>query len=594
MIDVLLPLGLGFVAAVVLTPLSMWIARRNGVVARPVKDRWSQREVPLLGGTAIFAAFVVAVLLSGPAHPALVAILAGGSLLFVLGLVDDVVHLRPSTKLVGQVVAACVLVALGVEARFVDNRLITIPLTIVWVVAVTNAFNLIDNMDGLCAGVGTIAAVALAAYALRYAGDPFPLVARVSLALAGAQAGFLVFNVNPARSFMGDAGALLIGFVLAAAAIMGTYEHAGNLFLILAVPVFVLGLPIFDTTFVTIVRKLNRRKISQGGKDHLSHRLVAIGIGERRAVFILWGICAALAGLAVAASYLDIFANLFLMGTALAAVVIFAVFLAEVAIYRPVEESAKRDVEQEVRKTFVNYVRGPSLVLLDLGLICLAWLAAHLVKFEGVVPAFEQERMLESLPVVIIAQSILFRVFHLYRGIWRYFGVRDLFSILKAVLGGTLLKVALIVVLFRFEGFSREVLVIDAMALFLLTAGSRFLFRALLEARRFPLDGRRVVVVGAGDAGELCLRALRTRKGMGFLPVAIVDPDRRLKGRDLLGVPVRGTLPDLERVARESRAEEVVLSGPMEEEEVGRIRETCDRLELPLYLAPVSHEFVRI
>ena len=335
-------------------------------------------------------------------------------------------------------------------------------------------------------------------------------------------------------------------------------------------------------------------KHSQGGKDHLSHRLVAIGIGERQAVFILWGICAGLAGLAVAASYLGLFANLFLMGTALVAVIIFAVFLAEVAIYRPVEKSARPDVEKEVRKTFVNYVRGPSLVLLDLGIICLAWFAAHLVKFEGRLPDFERELMLESLPVVIIAQSIFFRVFRLYQGIWRYFGVRDLLSILKAVLGGTLLKVLLVVVLFRFEGHSRAVFVIDAMALFLLASGSRFLFRALLEARRFPLDGRKVVVVGAGDPGELCIRALRTRDGMGFLPVAIVDPDPRLTGRKILGVPVAGTIPDLERVAREVRAEEVVLSGPLEEEEVGRIRETCDRLGLPLFLAPVTHDFVQI
>jgi len=594
MIPALLPLGIGFALAVVLTPLSMWIARRNDVVARPVKDRWSQREVPLLGGAAIYAAFMIAVLATGPASPALVAIVVGGTLLFGIGLVDDLIRLRPSTKLVGQVVAACLLVALGVEARFVDNRLITIPLTIVWVVAVTNAFNLIDNMDGLCAGVGTIAAGALAAYALRFSDAPFPMVARVALGLVGAQAGFLVFNVNPARSFMGDAGALFIGFVLAAAAILGTYEHAGNLFLILAVPVFVLGVPIFDTAFVTVMRKLHRRKISQGGKDHLSHRLVAIGMGERRAVFVLWGICAALAGLGVAASYLDLFANLFLMGTAIVCVIIFAVFLGEVAIYRRVEGAGVSAAEEEVRKTFANYVRGPSLVILDLGLICLAYIAAYLVKFEGGVPEFDRERMLESLPVMIIAQSIFFRVFRLYRGIWRYFGVRDLLAILLAVLFGTLLGLLLVVLIFRFEGYSRAVFVVDAMALFLLAAGSRFLFRALLETRRFPQDGRRVLVIGAGDAGELCLRALRTRNGTGFLPVALLDPDPRLKGRKLMGISVLGAMADLERVATETRAEEVVLSGPLEEEDVGRIREVCDALGLPLYLAPVSREFVRI
>jgi UDP-GlcNAc:undecaprenyl-phosphate GlcNAc-1-phosphate transferase len=296
----------------------------------------------------------------------------------------------------------------------------------------------------------------------------------------------------------------------------------------------------------------------------------------------------------VAASYLDLFTNLFLMGTALAGVIIFAVFLGEVAIYRPVSGDAESTAEEEVRKTFANYVRGPSLVILDMGLICLAYIAAYLVKFEGEVPPFDRERMLESLPVVIIAQSVCFRAFRLYQGIWRYFGVRDLLSILKAVLSGTAIAVGLVVVFFRFAGYSRAVFVIDAMALFLLTAGSRFLFRALLEARRFPLTGKRVLVIGAGDEGELCLRALRTRNGSGYLPVGILDPDLRLRGRKLLGVSVLGPVTDLEPVAKETRAEEIVLSGPLPEETAGEIRAVCDRLGLPLYVAPVSRDFVRI
>lgn len=588
------PFLAGFLLALVLTPLTMRLARRFDLVARPAKDRWSRRTVPLLGGVAIWIAFAGAVLTAGPPGPGALAILAGGTLLFGLGVVDDVVRLRPSTKLVGQVVAAALLVALGIEARFVDNRLITIPVTIVWVVGITNAFNLIDNMDGLCAGVGTIAAAALAAYALRFDTPEFATVARVAPALAGAQVGFLVYNVNPARTFMGDAGALLIGFTLAATSLLGVYQHAGSLFLILAVPVFVLAVPIFDTTFVTIMRKLHRRKVSQGGRDHLSHRLVALGMSERKAVFVLWGICGLLAGLGVAASYLDLFANLFLMGAAVLAVVIFAVTLGEVAVYRTATREEESEVEEEVRRTFANYVRGPSLVILDLVIICLAYIGAYLVKFDGAIPAFDRERLLESLPVVIIAQSVFFHLFRLYRGIWRYFGVRDLLAILLAVTAGSVAALIGVVLLFRFEGYSRAVFVIDAMALFLLTSGSRFLFRALIETRRFPAGGRRVLVLGAGDRGELCLRALRTREGGGFLPVGILDPDPALRGRKILGVPVLGPEADLERIAAETAPEELVLAGPRPPEELEALRRRAERLSIPLVLAPLSSEFVTL
>ncbi|MHC4861816.1 MAG: glycosyltransferase family 4 protein, partial [Planctomycetota bacterium] len=383
MTRILIPLATGFALSALLTPLTIWIARRNGVVARPVKDRWNRREVPVLGGAAIYVAFLVAVLLAGPVGRETLAILIGGTLLFLLGLVDDVRRLRPATKLLGQVVAASLLVAFGVTARFVDSPFLTIPVTIIWVVGVTNAFNLIDNMDGLCAGVGAIAAAALGAYALRFDIDAYRQVSVLALALAGGQLGFLLYNVNPAKTFMGDSGALLIGFALSSTAILGTYEHAGNLFIILAVPVFVLGVPIFDTTFVTIVRKFHRRKVTQGGKDHLSHRLVALGMSERGAVLVLWGICAALAGLGLAASFLDVFANLFLMGVAVIAVIIVAIFLGEIAIYRRTDEVDEGAAGEEIRRTFLNYVRGTFVVLLDLILICLAYLAAYLVKFEG-------------------------------------------------------------------------------------------------------------------------------------------------------------------------------------------------------------------
>ncbi|MCU0725449.1 MAG: hypothetical protein MUE73_06630 [Planctomycetes bacterium] len=593
--EILLPLACGLAASLALTPLAMAAARRAGVVDRPVKDRWNRREVPLLGGVAIFAAFLLAVLVSGGFRGPALAVLPGAVLLFATGIIDDLRGLRPSTKLVAQVVAAALLVIAGVEARFADERVLTISLTILWVVGITNALNLIDNMDGLCAGVGTLAAGALAAYALRFSVEPFPEIARVALALAGAQAGFLVFNVNPARVFMGDAGALTIGYLLAALSIAGTYEHAGSLFLILAVPVLVLAVPILDTTFVTVMRRLSGRRVTQGGADHVSHRLVALGMSERRAVFFLWSVCAILAGLGVLMSYLDLLANLFFLGVSVVAVVILALVLGEVAIYRPRSGPPEAATgEEEIRKIFRNYFRGSALVLLDTLLTGLAYTGAYLVKFEGRVPEFDRARLLESLPVVIIARTIFFHAFGLYRGFWRYFGVRDLLAVLRAVVAGSAASVIAVVLLFRFEGYSRALFVVDAMVVFLLVSGSRFLFRALFESRSFPDRGRRTLILGAGDAGEVTVRALRTREGGPWVPAGFLDGDSGLRARRILGVPVLGSPEDFERFARETRAEELVIAVALTGGEEARWHDRARAVGLAVSRSPVLTGFTRL
>ncbi len=588
----LLAPAVALAASLVATPLFMRLARRLSLVDRPAQDRWSRREVPLLGGAAIFTAFLLSFFLSGAFRGPALAVLPGAVLLFLTGLVDDIRGLRPATKLVVQVAAASLLVAGGVEVRILGDSLFAIPLTILWVVGITNAVNLIDNMDGLCAGVGILASAALAAYAVRYGDEPFVSMALTALALLGAQAGFLLFNFHPARVFMGDAGALFLGYTLASCAILGTYENAGSLILIVAAPLFSLAVPIFDTTFVTVLRRLNRRKVTQGGRDHLSHRLVALGMSERRAVLTLYAVCAILAGLGVAMSYLDLFANLFFMGVSVIAVVILALVLGAVAIYRESAPGPAAEAGEEMRRTFGNYARVAALVVLDMSLLFLAYLGAFLARYDGAIPPFERDRMLESLPVVITARMVFLHVFQLYRGFWRYFGVRDLLAVLKAVLAGSVASVLVILLLFRFEGYSRSLFVVDAMAAFLLISGSRFLFRALTEARYFPGTGVRVLVLGVGDAGDLAVRLLRTMPGERRVAVGFLDGDRGLRSRRILGVPVLGRAEDLERVAREVGAQELVIARVLPAEEQRLFVARASAAGLAVWLAPSATGFV--
>jgi UDP-GlcNAc:undecaprenyl-phosphate GlcNAc-1-phosphate transferase len=279
------------------TPLARYVAARVGIVDQPNARKIHVNPIPLLGGAAIYAAFILALMLFGDRFyvSQLIGILLGATLVSFLGIWDDRQGMRPLLKLAGQVLASLILVASGVRVLLFGNVWLDAGLTIFWVVGITNAFNLLDNMDGLSGGIGAIAAVfflLLAAMSGQY------LVGSLAAALTGACIGFLYYNFNPASIFMGDAGSLFLGFVLAAVGIK--LRFPSNVpWVTWMIPVFVLGLPIFDTTLVTLSRLRRRVPFYQGGKDHVSHRLVAQGWTQREAVLFLYLVCGALGVLAM-------------------------------------------------------------------------------------------------------------------------------------------------------------------------------------------------------------------------------------------------------------------------------------------------------
>ncbi len=275
------------------TPLIRRVAIRLGVIDEPNARKIHTDPIPLLGGVAIYGAFIAALLLFGSRYRLneLVSILVGASLMSFLSVWDDRQGLSPLLKLAGQFLAASILVISGVYIGTFPWEALNIALTLLWVVVVTNAMNLLDNMDGLSGGVGAVAAVfflLLAAMNNQY------LVGALSAALVGACLGFLVYNFNPASIFMGDAGALFLGFILAAVAIKLRFPE-GVQIVTWMVPVLILGLPLFDTAMV-IVSRLRRgyNPLTTPGKDHVSHRLVALGYTRREAVLICYLICAGL------------------------------------------------------------------------------------------------------------------------------------------------------------------------------------------------------------------------------------------------------------------------------------------------------------
>jgi UDP-GlcNAc:undecaprenyl-phosphate GlcNAc-1-phosphate transferase len=245
-----------------------------------------------LGGVAIWAAFVVSLLIFGRGSEfrELVAIIVGGTLISAVGLIDDRIGLGPRIKLAGQLAAAAILIAGGVKAQLFGNPWLDVPLTLFWVIGICNALNFMDNMDGLAAGV---AATAAGSFFLLAALNGQALVASLAAALFGACLGFLVYNFQPALTFMGDTGSLLLGFMLAVLGIKLNFPGV-NPFSTWMAPIVVLGLPIFDTTLVTISRLRRGVSIAQGGADHTSHRLARLGLSHRRVVIALYTVGASL------------------------------------------------------------------------------------------------------------------------------------------------------------------------------------------------------------------------------------------------------------------------------------------------------------
>jgi len=587
-----LPLLVAFAVAIAATPVAMRIARRVDAVDRPKADRWSKRETPLLGGIAITAGVLVALLAFGEPTAETYAVAGGVLLLHVVGLVDDLRGLRPQTKLVAQTAAAVVLLVGGVRAGWPENVLLAIPLTMLWVVGITNALNLLDNMDGLAAGVGAITALAVAACASARAEDAGSGAALVALAAGGAALGFLPWNVHPAKVFMGDAGSLPLGFALAASSLPGTHRGAAHVAVVLAGPMLALAVPILDTTFVSILRKWNGRAISQGGRDHLSHRLVALGIPEKRAVATLWLLSAAFGAFAVAATRMPALGSVALVALAALVAGVVGVVLGRVKVYTRAASPADAEKTEELRRTFLNYVHAAGPVAADFVLLGIAYVAAYLVRYDGRIPPGELDLLETSIAPVVALQLAALAACRVYRGVWRFFGISDATPLALGCFVGFVAATMTVVFGWRFAPFSRTVFVIDGALTVLLLFGARTFLRLLSNAfGRFPDDGARVLVLGGGEAGALCLQALRARGDARVTPLGILDDDSSLHNRRIHGVPVLGPTRDLSRLLAELRPQEVVLSSLPDDARVAELRELVGGAGARLTLSPYAKAF---
>jgi UDP-GlcNAc:undecaprenyl-phosphate GlcNAc-1-phosphate transferase len=554
-----LPAAAVVIAALLRSPL------RERVVAAPSADRWHERATPMLGGIGIFAgllAGVGAALAAGAIEPSrpLAGILAGAALLFVVGLVDDVRPLGVVPKLTAQLGAAAIALGSGIRVEIVSDDVIAAGLAVVWIVGMTNAFNLLDNMDGLAA---TLAGIALAYLALD-AGTVHPnsTILVLAAAAAAACAGFLPFNVRrgkPAAIFMGDSGSMLLGYMLATVALLASWMQAGTAVATILLPLLVLAVPIVDTALVVIVRLLEGRPVYQGGRDHTSHRLVYYGLSERRALVLLALVSASLGATSLGYTVIDN-TPVTLVGVLLTFVLLvqFASFLADIE-RGPVEASRGKSLVDRL----IVHRRRLIEVTLDFALIVAAFLAAYQLRVWDTGSPWDPYVVGTVLPVVVAARYLTFIPLGLYRGVWRYAGARDAVAVVAGVLVSEVLAVGVLrATADRWQDIPRAVFVVDALFCMMLIGASRFGERALdrvLVRLRGRRGAPRIVIVGAGRAGRSLLRELREA---GEHVVGFVDDDSRLRSRRLLGVQILGTTVELDEVLAAANPDRVLVTIP--------------------------------
>ena len=574
--------------SLILTPVCRGFARAMGFVAKPREDRWHITPTALFGGIAIAATALAFGILSGP-DVRLWQLLGCAFVVALFGLVDDVLAVKASTKLIMQITVASALVFFNFRLGWTDSLVLDAMLTLLWIVGITNSFNLLDNMDGLCAGITLIAGTFL--LVALYGDAGMSPAALYLAALLGATAGFFVFNLHPASIFMGDTGSLFLGFNLASITLIASNAGAepGTSGVLPAVigPVLLLLIPIFDTTLVTVMRLLAGRRTSQGGRDHSSHRLVAVGLSEPTAVATLWAL--AIVGGAIAAllrnggeNWAGVIAVTFVI-----AMVIFAVYLAKIRVYH---DAPVGTVEGKFTPLVVDfmYKRRVAEVVLDVCIVPIAYYSAYRLRFEGPAFALNYPFFLNSLPVVLATQLLSLFIVGGYRGTWRYFGIMDAVVFAKSVVLGATASIVVIVFAYNFANYSRAVFVIYAALLMLLLSGTRASFRLLGEfVSRRQSSGRRCLIYGTNGASVATVR--EAFGGRSFKIIGFADDDPVQANARVSGYPVIGDFRRLLAMIERDEIDCVVLNTPiMDLDKLKRLDVACRAREVDLLTLDIN------
>jgi UDP-GlcNAc:undecaprenyl-phosphate GlcNAc-1-phosphate transferase len=605
MLKYLILLLLAFVSSLLFTPVVRSVARKLGALDLPGGRKVHDHPIPRLGGFSIFVTFNLILIIASQIDffffPSdflreinFLWLMVASSIMLGVGAVDDFRRVPPSIKFFFQIIAGLIVALACVKIQVItlpfgkiNLGIWSIPVTIVWVVAITNAVNLLDGLDGLAAGTSFI--ICLAMFGISLLNQNIG-IALCSAILAGSILGFLKYNFYPASIFLGDSGAYFLGFILSVLPLLGGLK--GTATFAILVPILALGLPIMDTA-LSMVRRLLRSlhimeideeknqikfffvdgfSMFRADRNHIHHRLLQMGLTQRKAVILLYAISLVLGALAFSSVY---FKN-----------INYALFLTTIGIasYIGVRKLGYSEIQILRNGALLPLFDAPVVNIrilrffVDMAFIALSYYLAFLLRFEGTFEPSIKEYYLMTIPLVLTIKMGIFYLSGLYKGAWRYTSVSDVVKMLKAVALGCFVSALVVWAIPGYGVISLSVLVIDFNILFFMVTGARTSFRIL---EHFHIsdnhDGRKVLIFGVDKSSLQALNEFINNPRLGLSPVGFIDEDERNRGKQVSGYPILGTLDSIENILKNNSISEVIVTGKnLSEGKIERLSQICN------------------
>jgi UDP-GlcNAc:undecaprenyl-phosphate GlcNAc-1-phosphate transferase len=597
--------------SLLLTPLVRSVARKLGALDLPDERKIHGKPIPRLGGFSIYVTFILILLISYQFdfffYPANFLkeinfewLLTASAIVFGLDAFDDFKKIPPSIKLSVQIIAGLIVALtsyrigqISLPFGSIQLGIWSIPATVLWIVAITNALNLLDGLDGLAAGTSFI--VSLSMFGISLLNENIGM-ALLSIILAGSILGFLKYNFHPASIFLGDSGAYTLGFILSILSLQSNLK--GTTTVVFLIPILVLGLPIMDTILSMLRRLLKslhiigaeREKnmlkflyfkgstVFSADRGHIHHRLLQMGLTQKNAVVILYAVTLLLGGTALATVY---FRNVN------QALLITSIGIASYIGLRKLGYSEIQFLRNgTLLPLFDLYLVSQRMVkvFVDIAFIALAYYLAFLLRFEGKFDPAIKKYYLSTIPLVLSVKLLVFYFTGLYKGAWRYINVDDFLRILKAVAFGSAIAGLFLWMIPSLGIVSWPVLFIDFNLLFLFIAGARSSFRVLEHLHLAKNhQGRKVLLYGVEKGSVYALDEFISNPRLNLSPVGFIDDDQRNQGKQVNGYPVLGSLDSLESILKIHSVSEVIVSqDDIPKEKLDRLSEICNSNQISL------------
>ena len=577
------------VATWLLTPASAWLAIRVGAIDEPGPRRVHTHPIPRLGGLAVVASTIAMLGLAAwrvPGAPKWASpqvsfgILAGLLPILVVSIRDDISAMRALPKFIVHAVGAGIAMSCGVLLPPtvhlfgvpVSLGWMAIPLSALWLIGVTNAFNLVDGLDGLSAGLGLISAASLAAVLLM---THEPQSAAAALVLAGSIAGFLPYNIHPARVFLGDCGATAIGYLLGCFALTGSALLSSGFATL--IPVLLVGVPVADTLASMIRRTVSRvengsgSRVYEADRDHIHHRLLALGLSHQGAVATLYAAGGLLSLVALSS---------LLLTSQQSGLLLLGILIAGFIGLKRLGYEEFAPIRSGVALRLYNLPvlqRAFFAVFVDIAVVAAALYLSVGLKYDDWRIENIRGTVLWMLAVLMPCNVTAFTFFGMYRASWRLEGIDAYRRLCLAVVSGTVAAVVLSMLMTPLD-VSVSVFGVYTFVVLVLAAGVRVSFRLADQARMraAATSGERTLIYGAGVRGSAALGGMLANAAAGFIPVGFLDDNPHRAGKTLNGYPILGGVAEVEKAIAESGARVVVVaSEKISGERVAEARRAC-------------------